>query len=114
MSVLSVLSEDSSLEPSAVFVMCANPIVLTCEPQFRSGDEITFEVQEIDAASLKTRLGEHEQYAIDSGPIFWAQLTSLDPCQTTDRAFALVGKPMLRGVLTVRHVINQTATTLPS
>ena len=105
MSVLSVLQEDSSIEPGGTLVACANWIVLTCDPQFRPGEEVTFEVQEVDANLLKARLRSREQYFIDAGPLFWAELTSLEYCHLSAEAFCFLGGHRLRCVLTVRPAL---------
>ena len=97
---IQILPSDCS--EGRILVVCANWILITCDPQFRPGEEVTFEVQEADASLLKVVSNCHEQYAMDSGPLFWAELTSLKHCPLSSEAFCFLGRPRLRVVLTVR------------
>lgn len=103
-----MLVEDHPPNPPEIFVGCANPIDLTSELGFQPEDEIKFKVLEADARGLMSRLGRNERYCIDSGPAFWAALTFLEHCQPTDGTLRLLGKPVLRCVLTVRKVLDAT------
>jgi len=86
---------------------CANPIYVTSDMDFRRGAKVIFEVLEADASSLKRLLGEMGTFALDEQHApFSAHLTSLEPCATTIPALALLGKPVMRGVLTVHGAIN--------
>jgi|GEM_PF-1888256 len=101
MSSLSTFTEDG------IAIVCANPIFLTSEPEFREGSQMTFEVFAADATSLKSRVGKLERYYLDSHPPFWAELTRLEPCESTHPGLArLRDTPTLRGVFTMRHVVT--------
>jgi hypothetical protein len=103
MSSLSILKE-------GVFVTCANPIYLTCDLDWRDGVTLSFEIFVADATSLKSRLGEVEQYCLDSQASFWGKLTILEPCQSTHPGLRLLRhKPTLRGVLTILTLNHPTA-----
>ena len=79
----------------------ANPIFVTSEETA----QVVFEVFEVDATSLKLRLGKPALYGYDSAqPPFWATLTALEPCQSTHMGLALMrDRPTLRGTLTIAH-----------
>ncbi len=97
MASLSVLDEEG------IMIGCANPIFIISDSGRKNGAEIVFEVFEIDASALRTRLGKSDQYGIDPRhPIFSAKLTSLEPCISTHPSLTLMrDKPALRGVLTI-------------
>jgi hypothetical protein len=97
MGVLSVFDDESGL-----MIGCANPIYLTSGLDYEPGAEIVFEVDERDSSMLKARLGRREQYGIDtSKPPFFAVLTSLNPCRSTQFALLALERPTLRAVLKV-------------
>ena len=107
MSALSILLEDGTLDPPSVLVSCANPIFLCTEPVFSAGVDFLFEVLEADARMLQSRLNKQEQYSLDSGPLFFGELKSLQPCDSTHPALGLLRyKPTLRGVMTVHKIVN--------
>lgn len=94
MSCLSVFAENS-----LPFYVCANPIFVTSESDYG----VTFEVFADDATSLKSRLGKLHLYHSDS-KLFWAELTALQPCESTHPALRLLRhRPTLQGVLTIRR-----------
>jgi hypothetical protein len=68
---------------------CANPIYLTSEVSFRPGDKLTFEVLEQDASQLKSLVGKFELFGLDSRA-FFAQLVTLERCQSTVPALAMM------------------------
>jgi hypothetical protein len=39
-------------------------------------------------------------------PPFFAELTSLEPCEPTELALQTLGKPVMRGVLTVQEKVD--------
>jgi len=100
-SALSVLDSETGM-----MIGCADPIYITSAIDYRTGAEITFEVLEADASSLEQRLGKRDEYGFDpSHPPFFAVLTSLDSCQSTHPALALLrDRPTMRGVLRVSGV----------
>ena len=80
---------------------CANPIYVISE----EGDTLSFEVREEDASYLKTLVGKHELYSLDGGRPFFAQLVSLEPCQSTAAALSLMPDvPAMRGVFSIPQV----------
>ena len=97
MAYLSVLSG------RGVMVGCASPIYLTSEADYGAGSKLTFELLEADASLLKRLVGKTDTFSIDSPhPRFIAELTSLEPCESTVAALALLRhKPAMRGTLTV-------------
>jgi hypothetical protein len=102
MASLSILSE------GGLMVGCANPIYLTSEADYREGAKLTFEVLEADASSLRRLLGKIDTFGIDPRePVFIAELTSLEPCESTVEALALLrDKPAMRGTLTVFRTVS--------
>lgn len=101
MATLSILAEDG------IMITCAN-----IYPRFpidcRAGAKIIFEVLEVDASSLKRRVGKTETFGLNTDQLpFTGQLTSLEPCTSTVPALALMrDRPALRGVLTVYGPVN--------
>jgi hypothetical protein len=80
---------------------CANPIYLTSEVSFRPGDKLTFEVLEQDASQLKSLVGKFELFGLDSRA-FFAQLVTLERCQSTVPALAMMrDRPTMRGILEI-------------
>lgn len=76
MSALSVFNEEG------IALGCANPIYLRCQMSYERGAKITFEVLERDASSLKRMVGKKDMFGIDPRqPPFFAELTSLEPCE---------------------------------
>jgi hypothetical protein len=45
-----------------IFVVCANPIFPTSEPDWRDGATLTFEILADEAGSLKHHLGKTEHF----------------------------------------------------
>jgi hypothetical protein len=79
----------------------ANPIFLTSLLRTESGAEVTLEVFEIDAGRLKELVGAKQLYHLDN-KLFWAELRSLEPCQSTRSGLSLLrDKPTLRGVFSM-------------
>ncbi|HLJ26497.1 MAG TPA: hypothetical protein VKY85_07290 [Candidatus Angelobacter sp.] len=96
MAVLSILADN-------IMLGCASPVYLLSQMDYRRGAKIMFEVAEEDASHLKTLIGQMETYGFDPRQRpFIAQLTSLEPCNAQDPALALLGKPTMRGILTVQ------------
>ena len=62
MSVLSVFKD-------GLFVGCASPTLITSAVTLTPGASLTFEIFEVDAASLKVQLGQVERYALESTPL---------------------------------------------
>ena len=93
MACLSILKEK-------MFVVCANPIFPTSEPDWSDGATLTFEVFADDAASLKRHLGKTEHFCLGSEAPFWGKLISLEPCASTR------DKPTLRGSLKILTLTN--------
>src|SRR5262249_12544640 len=93
----------SVLSGRGVMVGCASPIYLTSEADYGSGSKLTFELLEADASLLKLLVGKTDTFSIDSRhPRFLAELTSLEPCESTVAALApLRHQPAMRGILTV-------------
>src|SRR5271170_1066943 len=86
-----------------LFVLCASPIFVTSGVDLTPGKSLTFEVFEANAAELRSRLGEIERYTLDSSSSFFAQLTTLEPCESAHSALSyLRNEPTLRGVLTIQ------------
>ncbi len=93
MSALSIVKPDRKVVP-----LVANPIFLPSPLRTESGGEVTFEVFEIDAGGLKDLVGTKQLYHLDNA-LFWAELRSLQPCQSTHPGLSLLRhKPTLRGV----------------
>lgn len=112
MGGLSVLLEDSAPNPPSVFVCCANPIFLNNEPVWSDGAEFIFEVLETEASTLKLKLDKREQYSLDGGPLFFGELSDLQPCDSTHPALSLLrNEPTLRGVMRVLGIVNLRAST---
>jgi hypothetical protein len=87
---------------TACFLGPAIPIYPTSALSLQAGTEFTFEVRDVDAGSLRRRLGTLEHYMLDS-QTFWATLISLEPCRSTHIGLALLrDKPRLRGVLRMK------------
>lgn len=96
MSALSVVRDGQKAVP-----LVANPIFLISPLRVKSGAEVTFEVFEEDAAALKSLIGEPHLYHLD-GELFWAQLNSLEPCESTHPGLYLLRhKPTLRGMFSI-------------
>ena len=102
---LSILHEDG------IMVTCANPIYLTGPTDFRPGGRVTFEVLEADAAHLKRLIGKTETFGLDPQQLpFSAQLTALEPCESTVDALSLLRyKPAMRAVLSIHRMVDFTA-----
>jgi hypothetical protein len=83
--------------------IAANPIFLLDPIDPRGDTEFRFEVFEADAGDLKSLVGDHRCFYIDStSEVFWAKLKSLEPCMSSHRGLAqLRDKPTLRGVLMI-------------
>jgi hypothetical protein len=95
MSCLSVIRDGRS-------VVVANPIYLLSPIEVRNGANVTFEVLAADAASLKDLVGQISYYYLDPPGFFWAQLKTLDECQSTHPGLALLrNKPAFRGVFSI-------------
>ena len=93
MSALSIFKPDRQ-----TVVGIANPIFLTSLLKMARGAEVTFEVFDRDAASLKLLVDTKQLYYLD-GHLFWADLKSLAPCQSTHPGLArLRHQPTLRGM----------------
>ena len=93
MSALSIVKPGRKVVP-----LVANPIFLTSPLRTESGGEVTFEVFEIDAGGLQAVIGAKQLYHLDN-KLFWAELKSLQPCQSTHPGLSLLRhKPTLRGV----------------
>ena len=93
MSALSIVKPGRKAIP-----LVANPIFLTSPLRTESGAEVTFEVFEVDAGYLRELVGTKQLYHLDTKP-FWAELKSLQACQSTDPGLSLIrNKPTLRGV----------------
>ncbi|MGH6677360.1 MAG: hypothetical protein ACREDL_00085 [Bradyrhizobium sp.] len=96
MSALSIVKPGCKAVP-----LLANPIFLTSPLRTENGAEMTFEVFDSDAAGLKEVVGTRQLYHLD-GELFWADLKSLQPCQSTHPALSLLrDKPTLRGVFSL-------------
>jgi hypothetical protein len=78
--------------------LCANPIYVIS----REGETLIFEVLEKDVSHLLERLvGKPELYSL-GGETFFGQLVSLEPCQNTAEALALMREaPARRGLFSV-------------
>jgi hypothetical protein len=93
MSALSIFKPDRQ-----TVVGIANPIFLTSLLKMVRGAEVTFEVLDRDGAGLKILIGTKQLYYLD-GRLFWADLKSLEPCQSIHPGLTLLRhKPTLRGV----------------
>jgi hypothetical protein len=96
MACLSILKDK-------VYVVCANPIFPTSD----LGNTLAFEVLENDASSLKSLLGEADEYYIDSVGTFFGVLQSLEPRQSTHPGLAMLrDKTTLHGVMQVHKTIS--------
>lgn len=96
------MSALSMVRPGNKAVPCvANPIFLTAPLRTENGAEVTFEVFEIDAGGLRDLVGTKQLYHFD-GKLFWAELKSLEPCQSTHPGLSyLRERPTLRGVFSM-------------
>jgi hypothetical protein len=75
----------------------ANPIFVTS----RSAAEIRFEVLEKDAETLSKLVGIDQYFFLD-GDTFWGKLRTLEPCDSTHAALAMLrDKRTLRAVMSV-------------
>ena len=93
-----------SVQKDKVYVICANPIFPTSE----LGSTLTFEVLEKDASSLKSRLGEPDEYYIDSVGTFFGILQSLEPRPSTHPGLGMLrDKATLHGVMQVHRTISR-------
>ncbi len=95
MSCLSVFDE------SGIAFVCANPIFLVSGLDVRPGAKITFEVFKVDASGIRRIIGKREKFGLES-QAFWGTVVSLEPCQSTVPALALLrDRPTMRGVIAV-------------
>jgi hypothetical protein len=94
MAALSVFIEDG-VPPH----LCANSVFVIA----REGDILIFEVLERDVSRLlKTLVGKPELYSLGGQQTFFATLLSLEPCQSTSEALALMREvPAMRGVFSI-------------
>lgn len=77
--------------------MLASPIFIVEE----QNDVIEFEVFEIDARALRSRVGKDSYYILGSEKARWERLVSLDACQSVSRGLRrLRDRPILKDVLT--------------
>ena|SRR2546426_7720281 len=102
MAVLSVLHKDG------IFVGCASPVFLTSELDIRKGANLTLEILEADASSLKRMIGKVETFGLGNDqPPFVAEVTSIAPCTSTASGLALLrDRPTMRCVLTIHGPMN--------
>jgi hypothetical protein len=97
MACLSVLRDK-------VYVVCANPIFPTSD----LGNSFTFEVLEKGASGLKSRVGEADEYYIDSIGTFFGILQSLEPRPSTHPGLAMLrDKATLHGLMRVHRTISR-------
>ena len=98
----------SVLDETGVAVGCANPIFVVSDSGRAQGARLVFEVFEEYAASLRPLLGKFEQFLIDPAEgLFFAQLTSLEPCRSTHPGLARMrDRATLRAVLTIQSATN--------
>lgn len=84
----------------------ASPIYFLSEPDIRPGSKLIFEVLEADATSLRMRLNKIEHLILGTGsPSFTAKIISVEPCESTVPALALLrSKPTVRVELTIIQV----------
>ncbi len=76
----------------------ASPIFPLTSLRVQSGAELTFEVFEKDARGLKPLIGKKQLYVLHGEP-FWAELKTLEPCESTHPGLALLrDRPTLCGV----------------
>jgi hypothetical protein len=93
MSALSIFKSDRT-----TIILAANPIFLTSPLRTASGAEVTFEVFQVNAHRLQALIGSKQLYSLDH-QLFWAELKSLQPSESTHPGLArLRDKPTLRGV----------------
>jgi hypothetical protein len=94
MACLSIVREHGPATVAAKSIFLFN--AMTSIP----GAEITFEVFDADAGQLKGLVGEHRfLHVADCVGVFWVQLKSLKPCESTHPGLKLLRhKPTLRGM----------------
>ncbi len=81
------------------FVVVANPVYVTSPIEVSS--EVKFEVFEEAEISLKNLVGKIRYFRLGV-QAFWAELKTLDPCESTHPGLALLrDRKTLRGVLCV-------------
>lgn len=97
MACLSIVREHGHM------TVAANPIFLLGPMTSQLGAEVAFEVLDSDGAELKALVGEYRCFYIDdSVGVFWAKLTSLEPCVSTHPGLALLGNRLtLHGVFVI-------------
>jgi hypothetical protein len=98
----------SRLAEQGIMIRCASPVYAVCEPDYRPGARLTFEVLEADASSLKRLVGKTETFGTDSEHLpFIGQLVSLEPCTSSVAALSLMrAKPAMRGVIVIERLVD--------
>jgi hypothetical protein len=93
-----------SISRDGVFVICASPIFVTSRVDLTPpGSALKFEVFAADATSLKPLIGQIECFMLDPAAPFMAELTTLEPCESTHAGLRLMrDAPTVRGVLTIQ------------
>ena len=93
MSALSIVrNEDKAV------ILVANPLYLTSPFTAQWGGRVTFEILEADAGRLKDLIGTKQLYYLEN-ELFWAQLESLEPCESTHPRSRK--KTIVRGVFSI-------------
>lgn len=97
MASLSIVRDDGPTTLLANPLFMLDPIVIV------DGAEARFEVFDVDAGMLKSLVGKHQCFYMDSVGIFWAQIKSLELCTSTHPGLALLrNRPTLRGTFVMR------------
>jgi hypothetical protein len=104
MSALSIVRNENK-----AVILVANPLYLTSSFTAQAGGRVTFEVLEADAAGLKKLIGSKQLYYLEN-ELFWAQLKSLEPCESAHHTLAIVARSLnkktLRGVFSILGETN--------
>ena len=91
---MTVLSTYDGNGPATIL---ASPVFIVEERD----DLIEFEVFEIDAGALRSRIGTDTYYVLGSEKARWGRLVSLESCQSVSPGLRqLHDRPILKGILT--------------
>ena len=89
------------------FVAVANPVYVTSPIEAEGSSEVIFEVFEQAGIALKNLVGKIQYFRMGDQQ-FWAELKTLDPCESTHPGLALLrNRKTLRGVLRVMEEAGQ-------
>jgi hypothetical protein len=99
MSALSVVRDGNK-----AVTLAANPLYLISAFTTARGGQVIFEILEADAGGLQRLVGTKQLYYLEE-QLFWGQLESLEPCESTHPTLSTVActlnKKTMRGVFSI-------------